>query len=358
MHHRRIRVWEKDKTNQKQVRFKVEPLRIAIIGMGVAGAYLGSQLHENHDVVCFERLSEKEFDAVCAWGTSKFGISEFAADCDLDFEDYVIQDGKTMYLDIPAGILKIPLIGLCTFDKKNFVKDMTGKCIMNYGTNIGLDFPKHKYDLVIDSTASRRLLPHLDEQLFIPCIQYLVKYDKPPFDDFYIKPLSDLSGYFWYFPLGDHYGHVGAGDSRKNHMKAVDDFMAKYPGKREKMVGRPIRITPPSRCEPFRDGNVIGVGEAIGTVYPMLGEGIIPSLQCARLLVRHLEDFPKYRASVLHEFKIYDSIYKFVTSKISGKFNPILDLPKLISLYRHMKKNQSRYGMEVRASDLMSLIKL
>lgn len=343
---------------KKQVRFKGVYLRIAVVGMGVAGAYLASQLHENHEVVCFERLSEKDFDAVCAWGTSKNGISEFAADCNLDFDDYVIQDGKTMYLDIPAGILKIPLIGLCTFDKKKFVRDMMGKCPVNFGTNIGLDFPKEEYDLVIDSTASRRLLPHLDEQLFIPCIQYLVKYDKVPFDDFYIKPLADLSGYFWYFPLGDHYGHVGAGDSRKNHVKACDDFMIKYPGKIQKKVGRPIRITPPSRCEPFKDGNVIGVGEAIGSVYPMLGEGIIPSLQCAKILVKHLDDFPKYRAAVLQEFKIYDSIYNFVTKKISGKFNPILDLPKLISLYRHMKQNQSRYGMQVRATDLLSLIKL
>ncbi|MFQ6011797.1 MAG: NAD(P)/FAD-dependent oxidoreductase, partial [Nitrososphaerales archaeon] len=322
-------------------------MRIAIIGMGVAGAYLGSRLHEEHEVVCFERLPEKEFDAVCAWGTSKHGISEFAVDCGLDFEDYVIQDGKTMYLEIPSGIQEIPLRGLCTFDKKNFVKDMMKGCNVNYSSNIGLDFPKNDYDLVIDSTASRRLLPHLDEQMFIPCIQYLVEYDKTPYDDFYIRPLPDLTGYFWYFPLGKHHGHVGAGDSRKNHVEAVNDFVAKYPGKVQKKVGRPIRITPPSRCQPFRDGNVIGVGEAIGSVYPMLGEGIIPSLQCARILAKNLEDFPKYRAGVLKEFKIYDAIYKFIKNKISGSFNPILDMPKLITLYKHMKQNQSRYGMEV-----------
>lgn len=343
---------------KKKVTLKGVSLRIAIIGMGVAGAYLGAQLHEKHDVVCFERLPEKDFDAVCAWGTSKFGIAEFATECNLDFDDYVIHNGKNMYLDIPAGIKKIPLIGLCTFDKKNFVKDMMRKCSVTYGTNIGLDFPKHEYDLVIDSTASRRLLPHLDDQLFIPCIQYLVEYDNTPFDDFYLKPLADLSGYFWYFPLDDHHGHVGAGDSRKKHVQAVDEFMVKYPGKIQKKVGRPIRITPPSRCQPFRDGNVIGVGEAIGTVYPMLGEGIIPSLQCARLLVKYLEDFSKYRAAVLHEFKIYDSVYKFITSKISGTFSLISNMPELISLYRHMKRNQSRYGMEVRALDMMSLVNL
>ena len=49
---------------KKQVRFKGVYLRIAVVGMGVAGAYLASQLHENHEVVCFERLSEKDFDAV------------------------------------------------------------------------------------------------------------------------------------------------------------------------------------------------------------------------------------------------------------------------------------------------------
>ena len=42
--------------------------------------------------------------------------------------------------------------------------------------------------------------------------------------------------------------------------------------------------------EPFTSGNVIGVGESIGCVFPMLGEGIIPSLLCCDLFLETLEE--------------------------------------------------------------------
>jgi 3-hydroxyisobutyrate dehydrogenase-like beta-hydroxyacid dehydrogenase len=43
-------------------------MKIAVVGIGVAGAYLMNQLSNNHDihVVGFERMKEEEHDAVCA----------------------------------------------------------------------------------------------------------------------------------------------------------------------------------------------------------------------------------------------------------------------------------------------------
>jgi len=43
-------------------------------------------------------------------------------------------------------------------------------------------------------------------------------------------------------------------------------------------------------CLPFYKGKVVGVGESIGTVYPILGEGIIPSMMCADIFVKNLGD--------------------------------------------------------------------
>ena len=45
-------------------------MKIAVVGMGVAGSYLLSRLKENHEVVGFERMAEKDHDSICAWGTS------------------------------------------------------------------------------------------------------------------------------------------------------------------------------------------------------------------------------------------------------------------------------------------------
>ena len=46
-------------------------MKIAVVGIGVAGAYLMNQLSNLHDVhvMGFERMEEKNHDAVCAWAT-------------------------------------------------------------------------------------------------------------------------------------------------------------------------------------------------------------------------------------------------------------------------------------------------
>ena len=46
-------------------------MKVAIIGRGVAGAYLMNQLSNFHDVkvIGFERMGEKNHDAFCAWAS-------------------------------------------------------------------------------------------------------------------------------------------------------------------------------------------------------------------------------------------------------------------------------------------------
>ena len=130
--------------------------------------------------------------------------------------------------------------------------------------------------------------------------------DGPPIDDFYVKPFPRDSGYLWYFPLEKGHGYVGAGDFDKKQVEYVDGYNKAHPGEVEKRIGRPIRFLSPGYCEPFYEGNVVGVGEAIGTVFPMLGEGIIPSIQCCDILMETMPDFKKYRAKVLKHYQIFD----------------------------------------------------
>ena len=46
-------------------------MKIAVVGIGVAGAYLMNKLSDDHDnrIVGFERMPEAQHDAVCAWAT-------------------------------------------------------------------------------------------------------------------------------------------------------------------------------------------------------------------------------------------------------------------------------------------------
>jgi flavin-dependent dehydrogenase len=334
-------------------------MKIAVVGIGVAGAYLVNRLGKEHDVIGFERMQEESHDSICAWGTTKDAMGALARKCGLNFEDYLLHDGLSMRVEAGSKSFAIRLKGLCTYDKIKLIKDMSHGIKIHYGEAPSKVVLEQDFDLIVDATGFHRaLLPKPKNELWIPTIQYKVKYDKRPFDDFLIRPFPSMTGYFWYFPLEDGYAHIGAGDKNRRHVEIVNDFLDKHPGEVLKKVGRPIRLSPPALCEPFYDGKVVGVGESIGTVYALLGEGIIPSTICADLFVDNVNDLPRYRKLVLEKFKIYHTVFNFVRSKINNEFSMMKHLPDLIKIYSYMKKREDRFGMEIRIADMMKITKV
>jgi len=100
------------------------------------------------------------------------------------------------------------------------------------------------------------------------------------------------------------------------------------------------------------------VGESIGTVYPLLGEGIIPSTWCAELFVRNMYDLKEYRREVLARFKMYSLVFKFIQLKITGKFSMIKHGMDVVKIYQHMKSEEARYGMEVRMANMIKVSRI
>ena len=334
-------------------------MKIAIVGVGVAGAYLLARLKNQHEVVGFERSTVENHDSICAWGTTKGPMEEFARKCGLDFNDYLIHDGKKMYISMNSDQFTIKLMGLCTYNKIGMIKDMAKGCKINYGKAPKLEDLESEFDLIVDATGFHRsYLPRLEQDFHLPTYQYKVEYENGvPFDDFYLKPFSSMSGYFWYFPLGKNLAHIGAGDKNRNHIVETDAFLKKYGGKVIKTVGRPIRLATPDMCEPFYHGKVVGVGESIGTVYPLLGEGIIPSMTCADIFIENIGNNERYRQQVLEKFSIYSRVLSFVRNKMDSKFGILKNFADLIAIYRYMKKNEWRFGMEIRMADMMKVAK-
>jgi flavin-dependent dehydrogenase len=326
-------------------------LKIAIVGMGVSGSYLINQLSRNHDVTGFDRYPKETFQCVCAWGTTKDYISRFARQCDIDFEDHVLHEGRSALVSAGGVDVESPLRRLVSFDKHGFFEEMRrghGHRI-RYGTWIKNEEELKGYDLIIDATGLRVLLPKIEShELRIPCVQYRVKYKDAPFDDFYIKVLEGSAGYLWYFPLKDGWAHVGAGDFHHRQHEALDEFFERYGGKKEKIVGRPIRVCPPRYCQPFQLGRVVGVGESIGTVFPLLGEGIIPTLECAELLVNNIHDLAEYRRKVLKQFAFFETSYNFLKPIFEGRMSLSQEAGLLQSMLSHLVANQARYGIELR----------
>jgi flavin-dependent dehydrogenase len=340
-------------------------MKIAVVGIGVAGAYLMNRLASDRDnhVVGFERMPQSQHDAVCAWATCENVMSGLARNCGLHFDDYVLHGGRNMRVDLgDKGHIDIGLRGMVSYDKLRLIQDMIRGTDIRFGRAPRKDELEPDFDIIVDSTGfHRNYLPRVPNELWIPCVQYKVKYPsgKEPFDDFYLRSFPSMSGYFWYFPLGNGYAHVGAGDFLKSHNRFVNEFLKKNECKVIKKVGRPVRLTPPSSCEPFTDGRKsVGVGESIGTVYPLLGEGIIPSTWCAELFVKNLHDMPAYRQAVLEKFKIYSLVFKFIQLKISHKFNMVKNSIDMLKLYQHMKSEEKRYGMEVRMTNMLKVSKI
>ncbi len=330
-------------------------LKIAVVGIGVAGSYLLSRLRDEHTVEGFEMASPSRYYPMCAWGTSRNVMKNFAKNVGLNFDDYLLHTGREMIVDLGGELYPIRLKGLCTFDKKRFEEDLIKDCNVKF--NVRVKSIPNGYDLIIDSTGfNRSLLPKIENQYYIPTIEYRVKFKDPPFDDFYIKPFRGLSGYLWFFPLGDRIYHVGAGDYFKRHCKAVEEFVKKYNGEVLMKVGRPVRITPPQYCQPFYNGAVVGVGEAIGTVYPMLGEGIIPSLYSAEALIENLEDLEKYRRTILKIFKPYNTVFQFIQKGLTGKLDLKKDWILLFKIYLHMRFREERYGTQARIRDFYKVV--
>ena len=86
--------------------------------------------------------------------------------------------------------------------------------------------------------------------------------------------------------------------------------------------GRPIRLATPDRCKPYYSGKVVGVGESIGTVYALLGEGIIPSMQCVDIFIRKHARLSKHMKKQLKNItKFMPKFLNFVRAKIHHDFN-------------------------------------
>jgi flavin-dependent dehydrogenase len=325
--------------------------KIAIVGMGVAGSYLINQLtRRGHEVTGYERYTENNFECVCAWGTSKYGIKSFVENCDLDFQDYIIHEGIKFRMEYGDNEYVSDATGLVTFDKHRMVLDMQKGHRIIYGKWVRS--LEEEYDMVIDATGGiRGILPKMQNpDLQIPVVQYRMKFDNPPMNDFYLKMFETNSGYFWYFPLGNGEAHIGAGDYYRNHIHYIDEFVKKHPAKRIKIVGRPIRLVPPSRCEPFYSGKIVGVGESIGTVFPLAGEGIIPSLQCADIFLDNMQDFQKYRRAVLRHFRVFEDAGELLRSLLTGKFTIPDDLARMTRVFSELSNNPKRYGISINPS--------
>jgi len=324
-------------------------MRLAIAGAGITGAYLYRLLkNAGYEVDLFERRRRRTRCGLkpCAWGTSR-GFVELVAQAGLEAEDYILRRLDHVVMDevrIKADLM--------TFDKPRLVKDLLGDAELRF-----TPLPVRKYERVIDATGvSRALLPSIQEDVVLTCRQYLVETREPLENRIKLGGI----GYAWCFPLSLNLYHVGCGSlladpqailiklgwlkgtSSRDSRKIVCTCTAK------------IRLTGPDGSRPFVSNGceegIWGIGEAIGCVAPLAGDGVVPGMRNVQLLLNAWDSPDEYTEAVLAEFR-WMKDERGVIDKLRRS-----ERPGIREAYV-LRRNSKRMGMQVRLRDAVALVK-
>ena len=323
-------------------------MKIAICGAGLVGSYLYRLLSRSgtHQITIFEKQVPHKTScriSPCAWATS-IGFKDIITEVNLNPEKYILQTCGRMSINemnIPAIIMVI--------DKPKLINDLIA------GTDIKVNpVEKEDFDRIIDATGvTRAYLPKIDNDIIASCIQYRV-YSKKPLEC--SINISNI-GYVWRFPLSDNEYHIGAGS-----IKVPPEQMLTKLGWMEdcdylcSCIGQ-IRFTSPHYSLPFVEiskgknhYSVWGVGEAIGCVAPLAGEGIIPGLTSARLLLENWEDPNAYQHSISREFLWMKKERSVIDKVMKGRSISLFDAQIL-------KNNTRRLNMKLGSYQALRILK-
>lgn len=323
-------------------------MRIAIAGAGTTGAYayrllknLGIETH------VYQRDCRTACGInPCAWGTSR-DFFDLVRAAGLEPEKYLLQATDHVWMDdvrIPGDLM--------TFDKPALIQDLLqGATIRKDPLDTGA------YDRVIDATGiSRRYLPPIPGDVLLPCIQRRVETSEP------LENRIKLGGvgYAWIFPLSRYGYHIGCGSlagDPKTYLASLGWTENRGTNPSKKVLcacsGR-VRLTGPHASQPFVVGDTVkgvwGVGESIGCVAPLAGDGVVPGMKSVQLLLQNWENREAYTKNVLKEFKWMQRERQVIDKLLSKGSLQIKDAWVL-------KKNSRRMGMQVGVKEAVLLLR-
>jgi flavin-dependent dehydrogenase len=290
-------------------------MKVAIAGGGIAGGYLAKLLGQrgispdvydgrDHETRCGCRS--------CGWGAPA-GIAAYLAGVGLDAGEYLLEPMASMEFD--GLVARTPL---CTMDKPRLIRDLLeGTSWRRENLSPG---KAEDYDVVVDATGiARSFLPPCRSDLTLPTLQHRVAVESRDGGRLgagvHGERIPGL-GYLWIFPLGNHQYHIGIGGiGLDRHGSLLDQFYEESSGQflftTLCSCRGSVRVASPYYSTPFFTGRtrgdgtsqlIIGTGESIGTVSPFTGEGIVYSLECARMLADSWLEPETYTGSVLARF--------------------------------------------------------
>jgi flavin-dependent dehydrogenase len=323
-------------------------LKIAIVGAGVAGSALHRllTLGKAKPGIRVDLYSTQENQPCgihpCAWMTHTPDLCTVMDRLHLDGGRYILRQFTRMDFD------GFPIrCDLATIHKPRLLRDLRGKAAIRYDP-VEMD----SYDVVADCTgAARALLPPAQDDLVTPTLQYRVRRESP-FSANLVPSIRFVKiGYAWSFPLDCNHLHVGVGSLAEPLVPALT--RSGLLGQKDSVICQcrsSVRVGTPHHMHPLRWKNVWGVGESIGTVSPLVGDGIVPSMQCAAIFADHLqqETLDQYPEHVLNEYSWMASERSVIDRMILHEGR--LHLRDLLLMRSHAR----RFGFQLGAKWILS----
>lgn len=335
-------------TSRENMSHENNQKRVAIAGAGMTGAYLFRLLSGAGFCAAIYDVAPRTQCGLtpCAWGTSR-GFAELVEACGLNPQKYILKRLDRVLIDqvtVPADLM--------TFDKPALIGDLL------FGAEIKRPpVDASMYDRVIDATGvARAFLPKIDDDIILRCVQRRIASPYPLENRIRLGSI----GYAWCFPLAEDCYHIGCGSLIADPGAILDNLRwtsGRVSGNPRSLIcactGK-IRVTGPHRSQPFvvdgASGTVWGVGEAIGCVAPLAGDGIVPGMRSVRILLDNWDDPQAYSKAILKEFDWMKServvIDKLRDSKRLGFRDGLV-----------LKYNSKRMGMQVGIRDAVLLLK-
>ncbi len=324
---------------------------ISIAGLGISGGYLLRRLkQEGFQVEGFDPKASG-FYVPCGYATNRFGMDNLLKNVGLSIDNYVEAEADSITISTENGReLHFPSKGLCTIDKNLLEADMISG--MPY-QKTRAPAPDSENHILVDATGvSRYYLGPAERDFLMFTKEYLT--GNARHRDFFFRYFSAGKGYYWEFPLNGKF-HVGAGGESQEIVEKSVGWVQEH----EKMVSRKIRLAP--LFGQIYRGNIIGVGEAIGTVSPITGEGILPSMESAEILFQCMRDFSdletlksNYETRIRKHFKRYPKLFQLLMNTRNGELKKAGNLAAIKSA----KEDFENFGIELKIGRVLKQLAL
>ena len=281
---------------------------LTVAGAGISGSYFYALFTDK-----FPETKLKVYDGAkrrgctCAFGCFYTQLKEKLDKVGLNVEDYILCKNKGLILN---GVY-IPLRNQISIDKPKLVKDLCPEVIKK---NVPLSSFIKRRGWVINATG----IPLCDYYV-IPTKQYRVRLEGLEPEVNYIHVDLEYVGYAWAFSLDDEgeWFHLGAGCVNADPEILIKALVKRYRIKVKRKACqccRPIRVVDPEKNQPVIGTEdlkilIVSIGEAGGYVFPVTGEGILPSMDSVDLLVEGMNS------------PFWPSGYVFITKKYLKKWD-------------------------------------